>query len=239
MQKITIVTAYYNRKTQFVHTLKSISKYPNYEIIVVDDCSDEDQRLEDLVSQYPIKLIRLEKENKWYINPSVPFNIGIRAISEDTDIVVLQNPECYHVHDILSYVDINLSESNYLTFGAYNLNKTNTKKLYDCIDFNILPRKNNIKYGGWLNHSIYRLSYFHFCSAITKNNLDLLGGFDEKYALGIGYDDNDFVRRIRKLGLKIDIVDDKIVYHQYHDNCFLHESHEDLAAKNKEVYYAK
>ena len=236
MQKTTIVTAYYNRKPQFIQTLKSISQYKNYEIIVVDDCSDEDQRLEDLVSQYPIKLIRLESKDKWYINPAVPFNIGIKAVSEDTDIVILQNPECYHKNDILSYVDINLSESNYLTFGAYSLNKTDTKKLNNIIE---RPKKNNVKHGGWLNHSIYRPSYFHFCSAITKNNLDLLGGFDEKYALGIGYEDNDFVRRARNLGLKIDIVDNVIVYHQYHNNCFLHASHEALAAKNKELYYAK
>ena len=52
---ISIVTAYYNRKKLFIKTLESFekSKYKNFEVVVVDDCSDEDERLEDLVEKFP------------------------------------------------------------------------------------------------------------------------------------------------------------------------------------------
>lgn len=62
--KISIVTAYHNRKQLFYNTLKSISKssVKDIEVIVVDDGSNEEHRLEDLTQEFPyLKIIRLEK----------------------------------------------------------------------------------------------------------------------------------------------------------------------------------
>ena len=51
---ISIVSAYYNRKPQFYRTLKSIvkSKFKDIEYIVVDDCSSNEHRIEDLVKEF-------------------------------------------------------------------------------------------------------------------------------------------------------------------------------------------
>jgi len=238
--KISIVTAYYNRYYQFTKTLDSISKslYKNFEVIAIDDCSAESDRLEYLQTQYPfLRVYRLDYKNKWYINPCIPFNLGISKATGD--IVILQNPECLHVHDILSYVANNISDNNYLTISTYALNLVNSRKLYNSDNikefFKSLPQKryNGSKIGGWMNHSKYRQSYFHFCSAITRNNLILLNGFSDKYAMGIGYDDNDFLLRIRKLELKVEIVDHISVIHQWHPEVY-HDK--DLVAKNKKIF---
>ena len=80
---ISIVTSYYNRKQIFIRTLNSIKSqldiYKNpLEVIVVDDGSDAEERLEDLVVEFPfLKIVRLEKENKWYKNSCIPFNINV------------------------------------------------------------------------------------------------------------------------------------------------------------------
>ena len=70
---ISIVTAYYNRKQLFIETLKSIkAQNSNYllEVIAVDDGSEETERLEDLVSEFPfLKVIRLEKRINGIITP--------------------------------------------------------------------------------------------------------------------------------------------------------------------------
>ena len=53
---ISIVTAYYNRKQLFINTLKSIKAQNStylLEVIAVDDGSEETERLEDLVSEFP------------------------------------------------------------------------------------------------------------------------------------------------------------------------------------------
>ena len=227
-KKISIVATYHNRKKVFEHTLKSISlsKYKNFEFIVVDDCSDESERIEDLAEKYDfIKLIRLENENKWYVNPCIPFNIGFSEITGD--IVIIQNTECFHTIDILEYTANVLTENDYITFATYSLTKEQTDIIVD-INENvieetkkvILPyviqRSESLGMLGWYNHTQHRPSAYHFCSAIYKDKLSELNGFDERYATGMSYDDNEFLRRIYRLKLKVMISDDNIVYHQYH-----------------------
>ena len=60
IKKISIVMSYHNRKSQLLTTLKTIkkSKHPNYEIIIVDDGSDEDHRIENLQNEYGFKLMK-------------------------------------------------------------------------------------------------------------------------------------------------------------------------------------
>lgn len=64
--KLSIVSAYHNRKSQLINTLNTIKKsseITNTEFIVVDDCSDDNERIEDLQSQFHfLKVIRLEKK---------------------------------------------------------------------------------------------------------------------------------------------------------------------------------
>jgi len=61
---VSIVTAYNNRWNLFEFTLRTIqkSKYTDFELVVVDDCSDEQHRLEEKLKLYnfPSTLIRLE-----------------------------------------------------------------------------------------------------------------------------------------------------------------------------------
>ena len=89
---ISIVTTYFNRRSQFINTLKSleISKVKDFEVIAVDDCSDEDQRIDDLANRFSfLKTHRIQKENKWYNNPCIPFNIGFSLSSGDQ--IIIQN----------------------------------------------------------------------------------------------------------------------------------------------------
>jgi len=223
---ISIVAGYFNRKNLFYETLKSISKskYKDIEFIAVDDGSSPDQRIDDFYKEFPfLKVIRIEPQNKWYINPCVPFNVGLREAKGD--IIVLQNPECLHVHDVLTYVSENINDSKYITLSAYGLNPQLTNELPMYINkntvlelFNSLPQQVFVGWDsmGWYNHSKYRPACYHFCSAITRNNMSKLNGFDERYGNGIGFDDNEILVRIHRLGLKITIEDNISVIHQYH-----------------------
>jgi GT2 family glycosyltransferase len=249
--KISIIMTYYNRKCLFKRTLKSISlsMIKDIEVIAVDDGSSAEHRIESLVNEFPfLKIIRLEKENKWYTNPCIPYNIGIKIA--DGDIIVLQNPECFHGGDILSYINNNLRENDYFSFSAYALTEIQTNA-FESLNYEniieeskkvVLPYNPTVYYQlgitGWFNHSIYRPSYYHFCSAITKKNLDLLGGFDERYAYGTAYEDDEFVQRIQRMGLKIIIVDDISVVHQWHTPFqYMHPNILKNRAKNQALFY--
>lgn len=229
--KFSIVTSYYNRKKQFINTLETIKKSSeinNIEFITVDDASDDDHRIEDLLETYPfLKVIRVEKKDKWWTNPSVPFNMAISQASGD--VIILQNPECLHLGDIIKDVKDKISDNNYLTYSVYSINENTTGKLFNLnydqdlfqqID-NIIGKKNNIGFTGvgqecWYNHPLFRPCYYHFISAITKKNMDILGGFDERYGTGSSYDDDEFLHRVKLLGLNLRVVGDVIGVHQWH-----------------------
>jgi len=221
--KISIVMAYWNRKKELKFTLETIlkSKYLNKEIIIVDDCSNEENRLEDFIKNFDldIKLIRIENSEKGKIvNPCFAFNKGFKAVTGD--IVIIQNPECIHVGDVCQLVSENINENNYLSFSCmsspgFDIND----KLYEIFQQNDNNDKNDnydnviLEYcqknffdnkKQWYNHPTIKATDYHFLTAISKNNLTKLGGFDERYNFCHSYDDDDFIARIRYI-LKLDI----------------------------------
>jgi glycosyltransferase involved in cell wall biosynthesis len=224
---ISIVTAYFNRKKLFSNTLLRLQKssFKDFEVIVVDDGSNEENRLEDLEAEFHfLKVIRLDPENKWYINSCIPFNIGFRAAKGD--IIIIQNPECTHYGDIMNYVYHNLKPNDYLSFAAYSLDKSTTDAINQTnaafLEILQIPfYEKDISYdgeAGWYNHSIHRPKGFHWCTAIHKTDLDALGGFDERYALGVAFDDNELLARIQKKEMNFKIIDEPFVLHQNHFN---------------------
>ena len=210
--KISIVMAYHDRRVQLIKTLESIRYYGDPEIIVVDDASTE--RIDDL----DVKVVRINPEEKWWINGgSIQFNIGFAHATKD--IIIMQNPECIHVGNILEYIKT-LKRNQVFSFAAYSLDvhleydKYNSQMLKEYIMSQ--PQRIQVAHHGWYNHSIHRPEAFHFCNAIYRKDLEMIGGFDERFANGIGFDDNDLVRRIKKAGIKIQIIDDPFVIHQKH-----------------------
>lgn|SRR4030065_1527726 len=220
---ISIVMAYYNRKPLLLNTLKSISQFSKnilYEVIVIDDGSSEEHNLREVEG---IKLIEIPQEKKTWVNSCIPFNVGFKEAKGD--IIIIQNPECEHVGNILEHAEQNVADSNYISYGCYSLPENGDKTIIDrsvTIEGQL----------GWYNHSIYRPTNYHFCSAITKKNLEELGGFDERFANGIDYDDNEFLTRIKRKKLSIQLVNSPFVFHQYHYN----PNYRPYGGTNKELF---
>lgn len=244
---ISIVTTYFNRRKQFINTLKSLelSKVKDFEVIAIDDASDDDHDIKDLEKHFKfLKIHKISKEQKWYHNPCIPFNIGFSFCQGDK--IIIQNSECLHYSDILQRTEENLNDSNYLSFATYSLDPIETDKINE--NENLLEFINNFKFlpqtittngtNGWYNHSVYRPCAFHFCSAITRNNLIDLNGFDEVYANGICYDDNEFLHRINLKGLKVIFEDDFKVVHQYHEKFYYNkENFMQLEKMNANIFF--
>jgi len=233
--KISIVTAYHNRKKQFLSTLNSI-KYQKYqgdlEIVVVDDNSNDENKISDINVLFPtlnIKLIEIKEEDKWWINPCIPFNIGFKQSTGD--VIIIQNPECLHMGQIIQNTIDNIEDNKYLVYGCYAINKEESNKINELnfddnyisnINRIITPIQNRCAFDGqhsaWYQHSIHRPELLNFCSAITRKDLlEDLGGFDERFANGIAKDDREFVLRIKRKRMKITQIDNPFVLHQQHN----------------------
>lgn len=207
MAKISIVIPYYNRLQLLKYTLASISttKYADYEIILVNDAGDLIDT--NIKKDFPalankIKVIDISKNEKGdRTNPSVPFNKGLSHATGD--IIVLQNPESYHNGDILSHISKNLKTGDYYVYSAYNLHSekaneqfinNNKKNITDLS--NIVKNKGTLE---WYQHPKHRNCKFHFCSASHRQNFEIIGGFDEKYADGVCFDDDDMVLKMESV----------------------------------------
>ena len=206
---ISICMAFYNRQALLDKTLESLHKsaIKDYELIIVDDASDVPLVCDEA------KIIRVDKKDKWYTCSAVAFN---RAFREATgDIIIIQNPECYHVGDILSYVREHLRNNQYFSFACYAINNKETKDFHG----GVMPTIQNKRIddgNGWYNHTKYRPVGYHFCSAIMRKDLDRIGGFDERYSRGVAFDDDAFIRTIKSKGMNVKIINSPYVIHQYH-----------------------
>lgn len=209
---ISIVMAYYNRLQQLDYTLQTInqSQYKDYEVIVVNDFSEESQNPKELKIKYPDINLRIFDmkdlyPTKSYTNPCIPYNIGFSKIRGDK--VIIQNPECCHIGDIISFTENNLTDSNCFSFHCYAANPDETLKI---------QKQERISFENeWYNHRTRRPAAYHFATSITRQNLKTLNGFDERFSLGIGYDDDEFVFRLKKI-VSVNFVETPYVIHQFH-----------------------
>ena len=240
MKKISIVMTAYNRNKQLDHTLHTVTKSKmakNTEIIIVDDASKEP--ITKVVNKYKdqldIKPIYISKQNKWWINPCIPYNIGFGKATGD--IVVIQNAEVVHIGDVLSFIHDNLKENQYMCMGCYSLGSFVENDVYmNLVNSSKSPEKAALEYikmkgdfvcpnrevGGWYVNTKH-FTGLHYLTAIYKKDLDRIGGFSPEFAMGYRHDDDEFIRRIWYK--KLDIIHPDVyagypfgthLYHTYH-----------------------
>lgn len=243
--------AYHNRKPQCINTLNGFQKLyhdrTNFEVIIIDDYSNTEHKFSDELLktfQFKIRYIYLTKEEKGnLLNPSRTYN---RGFAEATGkIIIIQNPECYHVGDILDYVITHLTPSDYFTFSCYNTYGTDISNfLINCENpLQQILEQSFYKYPPnctraykkscgpeWYNHPIIHKKDYHFCSAIYKSKLDLLGGFNRSLYYGLCYDDDVLLCEIQHI-LKLTVLtvppEKCFVIHQYHEKFLGNQTHDE------------
>ena len=238
MKKISIILPYYNRKTLLLHTLKSFEHFycdKNIEIVIVDDSSDEEERLENRLNfKLDINLVRLENKNG--INPCYPYNVGVRHSTGD--ILILSSPETFHTSNIFDLTDnfANLNEKTYLLFSVFCLTDNKIineliKKIdfMDILDLIHKVKHNfyvnvgeqgysfNNKFGSWYLHSKFRPTGLNFFTAITREKFYEMSGFDERFRFGTGYDDDEFRDRLIESGVNFIYYDNILGIHVNHE----------------------
>jgi glycosyltransferase involved in cell wall biosynthesis len=225
---------YYDRQFQLDKTLKSISesKLRNFEVIIVDDGSPVSV---DVKSQnFPVTILT-RTASKWKCS-SAAYNTGIYyAMLQKPDVIIIQNAECYHVGDVIKRAS-EIKGNEYLTFGCYSIDRETTFRKLES-DMLILNNVGASSDGqnAWYNHPRYRPVYYHFCSVISANNMKLLNGFEERLMEGIGFEDDNFLSRVRMLNLDVKIIENPLVVHQWHysQTC---ENKAELVEKNRSIH---
>jgi glycosyltransferase involved in cell wall biosynthesis len=233
---------YFNRNKLLLNTLETLreSKHDNFGVLVVDDGSEP--RFHSGKYPFQVNVIRIDKEDKKWKTHTPAQNIGVKkAIDYGAEVLILQNAEALHIGDVLMYTENNLTEQNYLSFACYSASKESSKfpdvlsTIHETISGNNVGAFDS-EHNSWYNHPLYRGTGYDFCSAITRENMIKLNGYDERYMNGYCYSDDDLVMRIKRLGLAIDIPTDPFVVHQWHSSSGAVVDFDKLTIMNRDLY---
>jgi glycosyltransferase involved in cell wall biosynthesis len=242
---VSIVLAYFNRKQQCMMTLDSFQRSESreqIEVIIVDDGSSAEHALSDILlkSQYsfPIKLWRVRDSCKTWRNPVIAYNFGISKASGEW--IVLQNPEVCHMGDICQYVQTKCDPNVYYAFQVFATKSQHESDLVNQHATDLAWVSSQLGkqiQGQWYCHSRYRPKAYHFCTAIHRSKMELVGGFNPIFQDGIDYDDDELLCRISRVCRVVFVNDPRLFgIHLWHPS-FAYQGDRtvvaNLQAKNK------
>jgi glycosyltransferase involved in cell wall biosynthesis len=220
--------------------MKTAVPHDEIEVIIVDDGSDDEHILtEDMFKDFDfnLKLISISKSEKTWVNSCIAYNLGIRAATGD--ILILQNPECLHVGDVIKYTIRHIQDMQYFSYHCWNTTPKSAKLIVDLDTYsyeNIMKIVNDGD-GGWYNHNIFAPYAYHFLSAIHTHHVKEMRGFDERYAPGVAFEDNDFLFRVLLKGLTIKYIGAPLCVHLDHPKFSeLYPLSQQYIQRNKDFY---
>lgn len=235
--KYSLLMPYYKRSHQLKSTLLSFSKLyaeqrKDYEVIIVNDVKSsmgqgEDFKLKDITDKFKksinIKIIAGGSEECW--NPAPAFQMA--ASVAEGEYLVLTNPECVHRTDILAELDQEFAQdpSVYVICSCWAIPQMS------------LGTEDPLPPGQWYQHSQHRNVEVHFCTALSKQIYNRVGGFDVNYAKGMGFDDDDFRNRLKQAGIRFVHRDDLLAVHLSHTGN-KPVNYPELHAINKAYYHS-
>ena len=238
--KYSILMPYIRRAGQLHNTLISfeqhyVSQKNDFEVIIVEDEKNFlDQRehnslvriLDYFRGWMNIKHLHISNRNQY--NPAPLFNIAAQEASGEYFIIT--NPECFHQTNILKGLDEEFNKNP----DVYVMCACESRK--GCNHFIAAFDELKGEHHAWYQHSIHRNAQYHFCSALSKDNWNRIGGFDERFGDGIGYDDDDFRDTVKHAGITVVTRDDLLTIHIQHEKSDRPPGHRRLLRKNEELY---
>lgn len=218
MIKYSIVFPYIFRSGQLYNTLMSFAHHyhdrNDYEVVIVEDVKNKENEEEhnlllEVIDTFKNDIkIKLIESNFKGINPAPLFNLGVKH--SEGEYIVITNPEGFHYVNILKGLDSYFSKMDcYVVCSCLNVTG------YEMF----APEFTGFKFEphSWYQHSKNRNAMFHFCSSLSKENYLKIGGFDERFANGYCYDDDDFRETVKRNNIPFVVDDLLLTFHQAHE----------------------
>lgn len=202
---VSIIIVNFNGKTYIEKCLESLIKvnYTNYEIIIVDNNSDDGSR-ELIEDKYPtIKIKKLEKNYGF----TYPNNLGAKMANGDfllflnNDTIVTPNFISELMNTITSRSDIAICQSFLLKMNG---DVDSSGDFIDCYGRAFSSREKNPKFR-------HILSARGASMMVKKKIFFELGGFDEKFFAS--FEDVDLGWRANIFGYGVVLAPKSLVYH--------------------------
>lgn len=192
---LSVILPYWNRQDaadKALSLMESMYRGLDFEVIVVDDGSPAPFKNN---SGLKVKIVRLPTKSI-PMCPATVWNAGVAAASGD--IVVLSCIEILHTMPVLEEMaeQVMQDENNYVLAAAW-CPENQAWHCHSSVPVPDCPPGVGIA----------------FCGAMRKSLFEKIGGFDEAYRGGAGYEDRDFILKAVKAGAKFILRDDLVVTH--------------------------
>jgi glycosyltransferase involved in cell wall biosynthesis len=209
--KVSIIIPTYNRLKTLLNTIESIQKqiYQNYEVIIVDDCSDDGtpQAL-DKFNRVRVLINDTRKGPSYSRNRGIIESTGEYVWFLDSDVVLPdENLLDRLVVAYTSQPDVGSLGGEIVVYDQNSERAYGRKILWNACNVAVTSCKRN--------NALVRCDYLATCNCFTKKEYaQRLNGFDEQFVFGA--EDMDFGIRIKELGCHNYVRHDLAVFH-YHD----------------------
>ena len=192
-------------------SIREKTTYPDYEICVVDNGSDEATR-QAILKHDPAIYIRL-KTNTGF---SHACNLGMKTT--DADIVLLNSDTIVTKGWLTGLNDAPGELVGPVTNSAISLNHWKTvkgaPKWADGMDPQAYADELAKVKGGNTTLVAHDRILSFFCVLMRRNTIESIGLMDEEFPLGLG-EDNDYCIRVHEAGGKLTVANDVFVYHKH------------------------
>lgn len=227
MTIVSVVMPYWRRPAQLTAALKTYRRFYAHhladgelEIVIVDDGSG------DLPDVGGARVVTLPRKNV-ALNPCVPFNRGVAASTGE--YVLLTNPEVVHRAPIIPAMwdeCRRLGSNAYVAAACFNA----AKGIWSCHS-RLAPAPDGITRAPRPKNA-----GLHFCAMLSRAFYEDVGGFDEHYRDGQGYEDNDLLWTLFAAGAWFETRDDLITDHLHCERCLWPSGG---LVRNRQIFYRK
>jgi cellulose synthase/poly-beta-1,6-N-acetylglucosamine synthase-like glycosyltransferase len=197
--KVSVIVCAYNAERTLERCLRSLEelRYPNYEVIIVNDGSTD--RTREIAERYPSMRL-INQENRGL---SAARNAGLRAASGE--IIAYTDSDCMADPDWLTYLVARFLSSDFAALGGPNLSPPEDGWIASCVA--VSP--------GAPTHVLLddeMAEHIPGCNmAFRRQALEAIGGFDPIFrAAG---DDVDLCWRLQNRGYRIGFCPAAVVWH--------------------------
>jgi GT2 family glycosyltransferase len=217
--KVSIIVLNWNGKNDTIECLRSVRQidYSNYDVIVVDNDSNDDSA-EAISKNFPEATLIETTRNLGYAGGN---NVGIRfALAKEADFILLLNNDTIVDSQLLNkFLEATIMIPDAGIFGAKIYYYSEPEKIWyagakwdnESFKFRHLG-KGKVDDGKSFN-TITETDYASGCAIFIKADvLNKIGLLDEKYFLN--FEEADLCFRARKAGLKSYLVPEAKIWHK-------------------------
>lgn len=199
LDTISLILPYWDRQAAADRALSLLAEHYvglDLEVIVVDDGNAVPFKAP---ADYPLDLHVVRMPKKDHPTPqSAAWNAGVRESTGD--VIALSCIEILHVAPVLADLAMQLQavgRSGYVMASAWCPERREWHCKSDVSTWDGFPPGFAGAFLGVMNRELF----------------ERVGGFDEDYQAGAGYEDRDFVRRLLSVGARFMVRDDLVVHH--------------------------